>query len=144
MEVGQICSRDVDTASPDESALVAARRMHDRGVGTLIVANALNQPMGLLTDRDIALRVVAQERDPARTPVVEIMTAMPRTILETASIECALGNMLAGRYRRMPVVNGMGELRGIVSLDDILHLLAKEFSTVSTLLEREFPHHRVA
>ena len=143
MEVGRICCRDMNTASPDETALVAARRMRDRGVGTLIVANELNQPMGL-TDRYIALRVVAQERDPGRTPVVEVMTAMPTTILESTSIESTLGNMLAGRYRRMPVVNGLGELRGIVSLDDVLRLLAEELSTVGTLLERERPHHRVA
>jgi CBS domain-containing protein len=52
--------------------------------------------------------------------------------------------MLTGRYRRIPVVNGMGELRGIVSLDDVLRLLAEEFSTVGTLLERELPHRRVA
>jgi CBS domain-containing protein len=118
--------------------------MRDRGVGTLIVVNDLNEPMGLLTDRDVVLRVVARERDPARTPVVEVMTAMPATILESSSIESALGNMLTGRYRRIPVVNGMGELRGIVSLDDVLRLLAEEFSTVGTLLERELPHRRVA
>ena len=144
MEVAQICRRDVDTIGPEETALVAARRMHDRGVGTLIVVNDLDQPMGLLTDRDLAMRIVAQERDAARTPVTEVMTAMPTKVLETSSIDSALGNMLAGRCRRMPVVNGMGELRGIVSLDDVLRHLAEEFSSAGELLERESPHHRVA
>ena len=140
MEVAQICMRDVDTIGPEESALSAARRMHDRGVGTLIVVNDLDQPMGLLTDRDLAMRVVAQERDPARTPVLEIMTAMPMTVLETSSVDSALGNMLANRCRRMPVVNGMGAVRGIVSVDDILRHLADELSTAGELLERESPH----
>ena len=144
MEVAQICRRDVDTVGPEETALVAARRMHDRGVGTLIVVNDLDQPMGLLTDRDLAMRIVAQERDAARTPVTEVMTAMPTKVLEASSIDSALGNMLAARCRRMPVVNGMGELRGIVSLDDILRHLAEEFSSAGELLERESPHHRVA
>ena len=143
MEVGRICSRDVDVVGPEETALVAARRMHDRGVGTLVVVNGAVQPMGLLTDRDIAMRIVAQERDPARTPVSEVMTPMPARMLETISVESALGNMLTGRCRRMPIVNGMGELRGIVSLDDIMRHLAEEFSTAGALLERESPHRSV-
>jgi CBS domain-containing protein len=143
MEVGRICSRDVDVVGPDESALAAARRMHDRGVGTLVVVDGTLQPMGLVTDRDIAMRVVAQERDPARTPVSEVMTPMPARMVETISVEAALGNMLAGRCRRMPIVNGAGELRGIVSLDDIMRHLAEEFSTAGELLERESPHRSV-
>ena len=144
MEVARICRRDVDTVGPEESALVAAQTMRDRGVGTLIVVNSLEQPMGLLTDRDVAMRVVAQERDPAQTPVTEVMTAIPTRVLETSSIESALGNMLTHRCRRMPVVNGLGELRGIVSLDDILRHFAEEFSTAGELIERESPHHCVA
>jgi CBS domain-containing protein len=140
MSVGRICIRDVDVASGDESALVAARRMRDRNVGTLMVVNDRNQPMGLVSDRDLALRIIAQERDPARTPVAEVMTVMPMTILESSSIESALGHMRTGRFRRMPVVNGSGELVGIITLDDILTLLAEEFSMVRALLERESPH----
>jgi CBS domain-containing protein len=140
MSVGRICIRDVDTATGDESALTAARRMRDRSVGTLLVVDDHNHPMGLLSDRDLALRVIAQERDPARTPVSEIMTAMPMTILESSSIESALGHMRTGRFRRLPVVNGADELVGIITLDDILTLLAEEFSMVGALLERESPH----
>lgn len=140
MSVGRICIRDVDTASGDETALVAARRMRDRGVGTLVVVNDRRQPMGLLSDRDLATRLIAQERDPARTPVTEVMTAMPMTILESSSIESALGHMRTGRFRRLPVVNGAGELVGIITLDDVLTLLAEEFSMVGTLLDRESPH----
>jgi CBS domain-containing protein len=140
MSVGRICVRDVDTASGDESAMAAARRMHDREVGTLVVVDEQNRPMGLLSDRDLALRVVAQGRDPARTPVRDVMTAMPMTILESSSIESALGHMRTGRFRRMPVVNGADELVGILTLDDVLSLLADEFSMVGTLLERQSPH----
>jgi CBS domain-containing protein len=114
--------------------------MRDRNVGTLVIVDDRNHPMGLLSDRDLALRVVAQERDPARTPVSEVMTTMPTTILESSSIESALGHMRTGRFRRMPVVNGADELVGIVTLDDVLALLAEEFSMVGALLERESPH----
>jgi CBS domain-containing protein len=134
MSVGRLCIRDVDTASGEESALVAARRMRDRSVGTLIVVNDRNEPTGLLSDRDLALRIIAQERDPALTPLAEVMTAVPVTILESSSIESALGSMWTGHFRRMPVVNGTGALVGIIALDDILTLLAEELSMVGTLL----------
>ena len=69
MSVGRICVREVDLTSPDESTRVAARRMHDRKVGTLVVCNPSRQPVGILTDRDLAVRVVAEGRDPATTRV---------------------------------------------------------------------------
>jgi CBS domain-containing protein len=110
MSVGRICTRDVDVASADESVLAAAKRMRDRNVGTLVVVNDLSRPMGLVSDRDLAVRVVAGERDPARTPVGDVMTGMPATILESSSIESALGHMRTGRFRRLPVVDGSGAL----------------------------------
>ena len=68
------------------------------------------------------------------------MTPMPTTVLQDTSIESALGHMRVGRLRRLPVVNGSGALVGIVTLDDILALLAEEFSLIGGLLERETPH----
>jgi CBS domain-containing protein len=140
MPVGRICIRDVDTAEPQESVLDVARRMRDRGVGTLVVVDNQSRPMGLVTDRDIVTRLVADNRDAARTPVVDLMTAMPTTVLQDTSVESALGHMRIGRMRRLPVVNGSGALVGIVTLDDILALVAEEFSLIGGLLEREAPH----
>jgi CBS domain-containing protein len=140
MSIGRICSRDVDTADKQDSVLEAARRMRARQVGTLVVVDGQGRPMGLLTDRDIAMRVVAVGGDPSRTPVTEIMTAMPAVVLESASIESALGDMRVGRLRRLPVVNGEGLLVGIITLDDILTLLAEEFALIGGLIEREAPH----
>ena len=68
MSVGRICSREVHTARPNESALEAARRMRERQVGTLVVVDGRARPMGLITDRDIAMRVVAGGCEGARTP----------------------------------------------------------------------------
>lgn len=140
MSVGRICKRDVDTAEPRESVLDVARRMRDRRVGTVIVVDAQSRPMGLVTDRDIVTRLVAANRDAARTPVEDLMTAMPTTVLQDTSIESALGQMRIGRLRRLPVVNGSGALVGIVTLDDILALLAEEFSLIGELVECEAPH----
>jgi CBS domain-containing protein len=132
--------RSVDTAGVRESAADAARRMRERQVGTLVVVDEAAHPMGLITDRDIAMRVVAGGREAHRTSVADIMTPMPTAVLEDTSIESALGTMRVGRMRRLPVIDGNGALVGIVSLDDILALIAEEFSLIGSLLDRETPH----
>jgi CBS domain-containing protein len=114
--------------------------MHEHGVGALIVVDERFATMGILSDRDIAMRVVASRRDPATTTVAGIMTPWPTTILLDTSVETALAEMRMGRMRRLPVLDGVGTLIGIVTLDDILTLLAEEFSLVGELLEREAPH----
>jgi CBS domain-containing protein len=139
MSVGRICSRIVHTATRDETARDAARRMRECGVGTLVVVDEAGHPAGLLTDRDLAVRVVAEGRDAARTRVEEVASPMPITVLEDTSIESALGTMRTGRLRRLPVVDGMNRVVGIVSLDDVLELVAEEFRLIGGLLEREAP-----
>jgi CBS-domain-containing membrane protein len=67
------------------------------------------------------------------------MTADPKTVSEDASIESALSLMRGGRFRRVPVVDGDGKLVGLLSLDDVLILLAEEFTQIGQLLERETP-----
>ncbi len=73
MSVKRICVREVDLTSPDDPVLLADRRMHDRKVGSLVVCNAQKQPVGFLTDRDLAKRVVAEGKDPNVTTVAEAM-----------------------------------------------------------------------
>jgi CBS domain-containing protein len=93
----------------------------------------------VLTDRDLAVRVVAGGRDPRAMSVGEAMTASPKTASEGTPIESALALMRAGAFRRLPVVNDDGKLVGIVSLDDVLALLVEEFASIGGLLEREAP-----
>ncbi len=139
MSAGRFCSRDVDTASFEETVLDAARRMRDRQVGTVIVVDE-QRPVGILTDRDLTVRVLAGGLDPARTRVSEVMTPSPTTIREEDTIETALGYMRAGRFRRLPVVGRDGHLLGILALDDVLGLVASELADVGQLLKREAPH----
>jgi CBS domain-containing protein len=139
MSVSRICVREVDTATFDESAEVAAKRMHERAVGTLVVVNDAAQPIGILTDRDLVTRVMARERIPAETPLREVMTAVPKTVTEDESIEDAPAEMRRGNFRRLPVVDSDSRLVGLVTLDDILMLLSEEFNDIGRLLERETP-----
>jgi CBS domain-containing protein len=139
MSVGRICQREVDLAEAGESVHDAAERMRQRTVGCLVVVNEHQEPIGILTDRDIAIRVVAEGRDAWSTRVAKVMTAAPKTVSERTAIESALGLMRSGAFRRLPVVDEEGRLVGIVTLDDILILLAEEFTQVGQLLERETP-----
>jgi len=139
MSAGLICSRDVDTASYDESVIAAAQRMRDRQVGTVIVVDEM-RPVGIVTDRDLTVRALAPGLDPRATRVSEVMTPSPTTIREDDSIETALGYMRAGRFRRLPVVGRDGRLLGILALDDVLELVAEELADIGQLLKREAPH----
>mgnify|MGYP001828589905 FL=1 len=139
MSVGRICQRDVDLVDLDESAWAAAERMHQRSVGSLVVLNDDRQPIGIVTDRDLAINVLAHEREPRTTRVREIMTAPVKTISEDAAIEVALSLMRSGEFRRIPVVDHEGRLVGVLSLDDVLSLLAEEFAEIGQLLDRQTP-----
>jgi CBS domain-containing protein len=139
MSIGRICQRDVDVADENESAQCAAERMRQRTAGALVVVNGQKQTIGILTDRDLAIRVVAEGLDAATTTVAEIMTKQPKTASEETPIESALSLMRSGGFRRLPVVNKSGELVGLVTLDDILMLLAEELRDAGALIERETP-----
>ena len=139
MTVVQICQRDVDLIDLDESAWAAAERMHQRAVGSLIVLNHQHQPLGILTDRDLVVKVLAPEKSLRTTRVRDIMTTPVKTVLESASIEWALAVMRDNEIRRLPVVDGDGKLVGVLALDDILSVLAKEFHEIGRLLNRQTP-----
>ena len=139
MTVETICQRNVDTADALERVQSAAQRMDSRNVGTLIVLDGVRRPIGILTDRDIALRVVGRGRDPFATAVGDVMTAELETVLESVSVEEALKSMRARGVRRLPVTRASGELVGVVTLDDILAHLAQEFAVVGRLLEASQP-----
>lgn len=139
MSVGRICVREVDLADPDETVWQAAERMHQRAVGTLVILGPDKMPTGIVTDRDLVERVVATGKDPQTTSVEAIMTRNPMTVDEDAAIESALALMRSHRLRRLPVVGHDGQLVGLLSLDDVLMLLAEEFASIGGLLNRESP-----
>lgn len=140
MSVGRICTRTVDTADCDESAQVAASRMNSRNVGTLVILDEEKHPIGILTDRDLAVRVVSKGLDPVSTRVGSLMTGSPETVTEDTAIEAALAMMRRGPHRRVLVVNDQRELVGLLSLDDILELLSEEFADIGKLVRGESPN----
>ncbi len=143
MTIGRICQRDVDLANADEPVTAAAKRMRDRHVGTLVVINRDKVPVGLVTDRDLAIRILGDNRDPSTTSVGDIMSQYPRTVSEHTPIEEALAAMRSLGVRRLPVVGSDDRLVGIVSITDFLNLLVEEFRELGGLLDTEAPHSRL-
>ncbi|MCC9608334.1 CBS domain-containing protein [Blastopirellula sp. JC732] len=139
MSVGRICVREVDVISPDESAQAAAQRMNSRKVGTLVVVDSRGLPIGIVTDRDLTVRVLAAGKDGATTPISEVFRGPLKTVHEDTSVEETIRAMRAGPYRRLPVVGDRGELVGLVSLDDVLELVSEELASIGWLLEDEEP-----
>lgn len=131
--------REVDLAEAGESVQVAAQRMAARSVGTLLVLDESRRPAGVLTDRDIALRVAAAGRDAATVTVEEIMSRDPHSVNASTPIEDCLRVMRRHAVRRLPVTDDEGRLVGILSMDDVLALLAEEMAQLEKLLERSSP-----
>ena len=138
MEIGSICSREVDTIQGTEKALVAAQRMLQRNVGSLVVVAESGVPVGIVTDRDLTIRVLARSLSPD-TPISEVMTEDPHCVKEGYVVEAALNTMLRTPCRRLPVVDDDGVLIGILTLDDIHEYHAEEATMMGGVLRRERP-----
>jgi CBS domain-containing protein len=135
-----MCSRVVATAAPGEKVRIAARRMAVNDVGTLVVVegNAYNEAVGIVTDRDIAMRCVAGNLDPDTAPLSQVMTQPVATIDESMGVDAALAKMAANGTRRL-IVTGNGHLVGILSLDDVLELLVSQVAAIGELLQQQQP-----
>lgn len=142
MNVSTICKRDVVTVRPSDGIDFAAQVMRDRHVGYLVaVAPAAKEggvkPVGVLTDRDIVVAVVAQKVTPRTISVEDVMTPQPITVVENASLPSALQQMRDSGIRRVPVVDGLGRLTGVLSLDDVVDVLATQLQSVTQLIQSE-------
>lgn len=143
MVAGTLCRRKIATASPEDTLRAAASRMEEDDVGTLVVVDPhdTNRALGILTDRDLALRSVAHGLSPERTSVSEVMSTPVHTIDENAPLEYALTEMAAAATRRLVVTatGTGGRVIGILSLDDLLGLLCEQAAALGTLLQKQRP-----
>ena len=145
--IGELCGRTVWIASPGETVLAAAQRMRDHHVGCLVVVEereGVRIPIGMLTDRDIAVRVIAEEGDPASVCVADAMTKPLVKAREPEPLEDVVSRMRAFGVRRVPVVAHDEALQGIVSLDDLLEYLADQIAALARLFPREQERERVS
>ena len=139
MPVGEICSRTVTVVEPTESALVAAKLMRDEHVGNVIVvdrSNGGNRPVGILTDRDIVLELVAKEVNLSEVTVGDAMSDNVFTLPEDQHLLQALDELRSRGVRRAPVVGADGNLVGIVSVDDFLAIMAEQMKDLASLVSK--------
>jgi len=139
MTIGRISVRSVVTTAREESVSAAAALMEREGVGTVVVLGEDRRPVGILTDRDIALRCVGRGLDPEVTDVGDLMTSPVETVSEETPIEDAVAWMGQRGLRRLVVVDRQDRLAGIVALDDVLELLIEEAESVARLLRGQTP-----
>jgi CBS domain-containing protein len=133
MSVGKVCIRTVVTARPEESVTAAAKYMQQYNVGTLVVVKG-KQPVGIITDRDLVVRVLATERAPQSLVVESVMSSNLVCVPEQTPLEDAMNLMRGYQIRRLVVVNEARELVGIFALDDMLELLGEEQAAIAGLL----------
>ena len=130
MKLGEQFKKDVVTAEPDASIRKVTFLMRDRGVGAVVVVNGKGKPVGIVTDRDVALALAVDEKDPD-VPVSEIMPGEIVTIGENEGIFNATQYIFGYQVRRLPIVDSDGKLIGIVTMDDLLSLLARELGNLT-------------
>ena len=140
MPIGDICVREVAVADRNttiQDAAMLMRRMH---VGDLVVvqgANGHRVPVGIITDRDIVVSVVATKLDAAVFTIGDLVTQDLVSCRENEGIFECIQQMRAKGVRRMPVLSQDGELLGIVAVDDLVQLLAEELNELGKLVGRE-------
>jgi CBS domain-containing protein len=140
MPIGEICNREVVIVNRNESVSDAAKLMRQYHVGDVVVVDEKDGsriPVGVLTDRDITVEIVAEGIDADSITVGDAMSLELITVSEQEGILEALELMRTKGVRRIPVTGAGGNLVGIITIDDLLELLAVELNSLVSVIRRE-------
>lgn len=140
MRIADICTRNVVHIGADASLREAAETMRKRHVGAVVVIDGSNGervPIGIITDRDIVLAVIAPGVGIEALTVADVMTRQVATCTEDQELFDAIETMRARGVRRLPVLNAKGGLTGLVAADDIYGALGAHMRELSQALTRE-------
>ncbi|MBI3796305.1 MAG: CBS domain-containing protein, partial [Deltaproteobacteria bacterium] len=129
MSLQKFCERPVVTVSLEQNIVEACRLMREKNVGCLVAVEG-EKLRGILTDRDIALKVTADKKDPQQTKVRDIMTANPTRIVVSKTLHDLTALMHTHHVRRVPIMDGADKVLGMVTLDDLLILLGQELADI--------------
>lgn len=147
MTIGTICNRDTIFTTRNSSIVEAAQLMREHHVGDLVVVDeqaGRRIPVGIVTDRDLVVEILARQVAPDSVTVGDVMTGELVTARESDGLFDTLQRMRAKGVRRVPVVDAGGGLAGIVAVDDFLDLLAEEIGALARLVSREQARERTA
>lgn len=144
MPISDLCSKNLVSIERGASLQYAAQLMKKHHVGGVVVVEAGNgeRPVGILTDRDIVLSVVAENK-PFNTSVQEVMSKDVAKVTKNQGIAEVVDLMESKGVRRMIIVDDFGRACGLVSSDDILQLVARELNGLGRLVERQMENERI-
>ena len=143
MKVGEYCKRAVVAIASSADAAAAAKLMREEHVGFLIVyreGDALQKPVGVLTDRDLVLGVMARDVDPHAVTVEDVMTRQPLIANDSDELSDLLQGMRLAGIRRVPVVDVRGALAGIMAIDDAIDVVTGLMCDIAGSIRSEQRH----
>lgn len=143
MSAGEYCNRDVVVTDAATSVLDAAQLMRTHHVGNLVVVDSPAdgaKPVGIVTDRDIVIEVVAVDVPPQNLTVSDVMSSDVVTVTEDAKLMDAIALMRDKGVRRLLVVKSSGALAGILAVDDVIELVAEQLNDLAKLVTVEQQH----
>jgi len=143
MKVGDYCKRAVVAIASSAEAAAAAKLMREEHVGFLIVyreGDALQKPVGVLTDRDLVLGVMARDVDPHAVTVEDVMTRQPLIATDGDELSDMLQAMRLAGIRRVPVVDVRGALAGIMAIDDAIDVVTGLMCDIAGSIRSEQRH----
>jgi CBS domain-containing protein len=147
MAIGEICNREVVYVNRDVTVHAACKLMRHYHVGSLVVVDETEGkrvPVGILTDRDIVVEIDAMDLDAKVITAGDIMSAELATVPENHGVLETIEIMRFKGVRRMPIVDADGRLIGIVTIDDLLEVLAEELTDIARIVSREQSHEHQA
>lgn len=140
MLAGEYCNRDVIIVGKSDSIIKAAKLMRQHHVGDVLVVELRNgerAPVGILTDRDIVIEVVAEETDLNALTIQDVMSFKLITSNENDDLMITIKRMRINGIRRIPIINQAGGLVGILSIDDILDVIAEQLMDIDQIIVNE-------
>lgn len=140
MPVSEICNREVIIVQRDTTVQEAASLMRQHHVGDVVVVeehNGVGVPVGIVTDRDLVVEIMAPDLAQTVITVGDIIAEKLVTVKDSTGVYEAIQYMRGEGVRRLPVVDNRGSLIGILTLDDLLELLAEELLELSKLVKHE-------
>jgi CBS domain-containing protein len=135
MKLQKLFAKKLVTAGPSETVASVALQMQEHNVGAVIIVEN-HRPVGIVTDRDLALALGAQGISP-QAAVERVMTGRVRTVSEDAGVFAATKAMRDYEVRRLPIVDQQDRLVGIVTLDDLMRFLASELHNLAEGIKHE-------
>jgi CBS domain-containing protein len=137
MPIDRLIRRPARTLGPDASCVEAAAMMRDHQIGAVVVTDDDRRVLGIVTDRDLAVRVIAAGLDPRRVALREVMSGEPIYLSRTRNVAQLLATMRELAVRRVPVVDDDGRVLGLISFDDALVLLADQLEDLAEVIRKE-------